>query len=134
MRISDWSSDVCSSDLSRDWAAKVLRLLGVRAVLATSFERIHRSNLIGMGIVPIKLPQSLSEGPLRVLAGDTLELDLDSSNLAPRCPVKLIVRRAQGVIDTITATAAIETQLECDFLSIGGVMPMILKRALTKSA
>src|SRR3546814_18521832 len=57
---------------SRDWAAKVLRLLGVRAVLATSFERIHRSNLIGMGIVPIKLQQYLSEGHLPVLAGYTL--------------------------------------------------------------
>jgi aconitate hydratase len=114
---------------SRDWAAKVLRLLGVRAVLALSFERIHRSNLIGMGVVPIRLPQSLSEGPSRLAPGDTLELNLDPAMLAPRCAVQILIRRADGAAETIEATAAIETMLERDFLRIGGVMPMILDRA-----
>lgn len=114
---------------SRDWAAKVLRLLGVRAVLALSFERIHRSNLIGMGVVPIKLPQSLSEGPLRLMPGDTVELNLDPATLAPRCAVQVLLHRADGRKETMTATAAVETLLERDFLRIGGVMPMILDRA-----
>src|SRR5690606_37332578 len=119
---------------SRDWAAKVLRLLGVRAVLALSFERIHRSNLIGMGVVPIKLPQSLSEGPSRLLAGDTVELDLDPAELEPRCAVHVLIRRANGATETVKATAAIETMLERDFLRIGGVMPMILDRAFNAHA
>ncbi len=119
---------------SRDWAAKVLRLLGVRAVLALSFERIHRSNLIGMGVVPIKLPQSLSEGPLRMMPGDTVELDLDPATLEPRCALQVLIRRVNGTTETIKATAAIETMLERDFLRIGGVMPMILDRAFKEHA
>ncbi|UYO94870.1 aconitate hydratase AcnA [Pollutimonas sp. M17] len=119
---------------SRDWAAKVLRLLGVRAVLALSFERIHRSNLIGMGVVPIRLPHSLSEGSLRLMPGDTVELDLDPETLAPRCAVQVLLRRVDGRTETIAATAAVETMLERDFLRIGGVMPMILDRSVKGAA
>lgn len=115
---------------SRDWAAKVLRLLGARAVLALSFERIHRSNLIGMGIIPIKLPFSLSEGPQRISASDRIELDIDAARLQPRCPVHVRVHRGDGTQEIVVASAAVETQLEIDFLRIGGVMPMILDRAL----
>ncbi len=118
---------------SRDWAAKVLRLLGVRAVLALSFERIHRSNLIGMGIVPIKLLQSLSEGTMRLSAADSIELDIDPDALLPRCRLEVKIHRADGTTDIVMATAAIETMLEVEFLRIGGVMPMILERAMKQS-
>ncbi len=60
---------------SRDWAAKGQRLLGIRAVLAVSFERIHRSNLIGMGILPIRLPQGVTPQTLHLVAGDRIEVD-----------------------------------------------------------
>src|SRR5690606_8186278 len=104
------------------------------AVLALSFERIHPSNFIGMGVVPIRLPHSLSEGSLRLMPGDTVELDLDPETLAPRCAVQVLLRRVDGRTETIAATAAVETMLERDFLRIGGVMPMILDRSVKGAA
>ena len=87
-----------------------------------------------MGVVPIKLPKSLSEGPLRMMPGDTVELDLDPATLEPRCALQVLIRRVNGTTETIKATAAIETMLERDFLRIGGVMPMILDRAFKEHA
>lgn len=110
---------------SRDWAAKGQRLLGVRAVLAMSFERIHRSNLIGMGILPILLGT-----PLEVQAGDQIEVVADALLLVPRCPVQVILHKTGGQSEAIQATAAIETQFEIDLLKAGGVIPFILKKTL----
>ena len=118
---------------SRDWAAKVVRLLGVRAVLALSFERIHRSNLIGMGIVPLRLSHSLSSGPMRLGASDRIELWIDPAELSPRCPIEVRIHRGDGKVDTVAAVAAVETQLEVHFLKMGGDMPVILQRAMCAS-
>jgi aconitate hydratase len=114
---------------SRDWAAKGLRLLGVRAVLADSFERIHRSNLIGMGILPLRL----TSAALRLSAGDSIHVTAAPSCLAPRSAVEVRVLRRDGTVDTIDARAAVETQLEVDLLRQGGVMPSILQRSLVGS-
>lgn len=111
---------------SRDWAAKGLRLLGVRAVLADSFERIHRSNLIGMGILPIRLDAKA----LRLETGDAVRILAQPSALAPRTKIALQVLRRNGSVDTIDARAAVETQLEVELLLQGGVMPAILKKTL----
>jgi len=117
---------------SRDWAAKGVRLLNVRAVLALSFERIHRSNLIGMGILPVRLPPSFRDlAP--VAAGDRVEVLADAASIAPRCAVTVRIHRAGGTIDTIPAKAAVETRLEVDLLKAGGVIPLILARTIEVS-
>ena len=115
---------------SRDWAAKGQRLLGIRAVLAVSFERIHRSNLIGMGILPLRLPDGVTPDTLAVQSGDRIEIDAPADALAPRMPVPVRILRANGMADALQATAAIETQLEVRLLRMGGVIPAILSDIL----
>jgi len=115
---------------SRDWAAKGQRLLGIRAVLAVSFERIHRSNLIGMGILPIRLPEGVSPQTLQIQPGDQLEVQADAQHLLPRCKVQVQLLRQGEQIDTFEAMAAVETQLEVDLLRAGGVIPLILQQTL----
>ena len=119
---------------SRDWAAKGLWLLGVRAVLALSFERIHRSNLIGMGIIPLQLPPQLTPAKLALAARDTLEVLADPAVLSPGTRVPVILRRSGHVgtaasDQSFMATAAVETALEVDLLRQGGILPYIISRA-----
>ena len=115
---------------SRDWAAKGPGLLGVRAVLALSFERIHRSNLIGMGILPLRLPSSCSPEALVLKPGDTIAIAMPPEHLTPRTPVEVIVRRSSGETVTVQAVAAVETMLEVATLRSGSILPYILRRAL----
>jgi aconitate hydratase len=103
-------------------------------VLAASFERIHRSNLIGMGILPIRLPQGVHPKSLKLAPGDRIEVDAPPQMLAPRCEVPVRVLRADGLVEAITATAAVETQLEVELLRDGGVIPSILKKTLREGA
>jgi aconitate hydratase len=102
---------------SRDWAAKGPWLLGVRAVLALSFERIHRSNLIGMGILPLQLSSQLL-----LSMGETLEIQADPAELSPGARVPVRVRGQE-----VEATAAVETALEVELLREGGILPYILR-------
>ena len=115
---------------SRDWAAKGQRLLGIRAVLAVSFERIHRSNLIGMGILPLRMPDGVNPTTLALLPGDRIEIDAPFDVIAPRIAVPVRVLRANGDIDAFIAQAAVETQLEVRLLREGGVIPAILHETL----
>ncbi len=115
---------------SRDWAAKGQRLLGVRAVLASSFERIHRSNLVGMGILPLRLPRGRGPRDLALAAGDRIEIDAEAVSLAPRRAVTVTVLRKDGRREAFAATAAVETQFEVDLLRDGGVIPYILRKAI----
>ncbi len=119
---------------SRDWAAKGQRLLGIRAVLAMSFERIHRSNLIGMGILPLRLPPGVGPRMLRIRPGDRIEIDADAAALAPRCAVAVRLHRADGRVEAFDATAAVETRLEVELLRDGGVIPSILKKTIARFA
>ncbi len=118
---------------SRDWAAKGVSLLGVRAVLALSFERIHRSNLIGMGILPLRLPPEYGPATLGLGAGDVLEIEADELVIAPRCPVNVIIRRADGARLTFVTTAAIETMAEVENLKAGGILPRIVQDLTARS-
>ncbi len=114
---------------SRDWAAKGLWLLGARAVLALSFERIHRSNLIGMGILPLHLPSQHSPAELALAVGDRLEIDAMPEQLKPGGAVAVSIRRAGSVL-SFTAHAAVETALEIELLKAGGILSYILDRTL----
>lgn len=119
---------------SRDWAAKGVALLGARAVLASSFERIHRSNLINMGILPLRLPVERHPNNLHLHPGDQILIEADPSAITPRCPVSVTIRRASGDTETFTATAAIETGLEVEILRGGGIIPLILQRVVNAEA
>jgi aconitate hydratase len=108
---------------SRDWAAKGLWLLGVRAVLALSFERIHRSNLIGMGILPLALPEWVA-----LTIEDTIAIDAAPAHIAPRAAVAISIQRRSGKSYSFTAAIAVETALEVALLKDGGILPHILRR------
>lgn len=116
---------------SRDWAAKGVGLLGVRAVLAKSFERIHRSNLVGMGVVPIEIPEQIKTGGLCLQAGETIELDISTPKV--RGAVEAIVHRNDGSTSTFQLRLAVYTELELETLFAGGMIPLILQKALRAS-
>ncbi|WGY46855.1 aconitate hydratase AcnA [Vibrio sp. ABG19] len=114
---------------SRDWAAKGQKLLNVHAVLALSFERIHRSNLIGMGILPLVLsPAQLAD--LNLQHGDQIEICAEPQHIQPQAQVTVAVRRAKPDEERVTfsVSAAIETRLEADLLRQGGVFRHILSQ------
>ncbi len=115
---------------SRDWAAKGAALLGLRAVLARSFERIHRSNLIGMGILPVELAAGFIPAEAGITARDRFELDVVGDRLTPRMPLEIRWHREGGGIEVIRATAAVDTQQEVALLRAGGVLKSILNRML----
>jgi aconitate hydratase len=114
---------------SRDWAAKAQRLLGIRAVLAVGFERIHRSNLIGMGILPLRLPARITPTDLALQPGDRIEIDAHPEALSPRGRVKVAILYRDGSKLELDAIAAVETQTELQLLREGGVIPHILQAA-----
>ncbi len=115
---------------SRDWAAKAQRLLGVRAVLATGFERIHRSNLIGMGIMPLLIEEE-TYAVLRTMApGDQLQIDAEPEDVRLRADLRVRLHRGAGGWAEYTARPAIDTDLEVRLLRSGGVIPTILDRLL----
>jgi aconitate hydratase len=115
---------------SRDWAAKGTHLLGVRAVLAQSFERIHRSNLVGMGILPLRIPSAWRPDALKLVPGDEVEVHAEPQALVPRASIRVVLRRASGTVESCEATALLETELDIALIRAGGVIPMILQRAL----
>ncbi len=111
---------------SRDRAAKGASLQGARADLAVSFERIHRSNLIGMGILPMRLPEGVGPEELALTAGDILEIHANADLISPRCPIDVVVKRSGGQSTTIEVVDAIETAAEVEILKAGGILSLML--------
>lgn len=114
---------------SRDWGAKGPAILGVRAVLASSIERIHRTNLIGMGILPLRLPGGVRPEGLQLEAGDRVVISADADSLRPRSEVAVRIERGETTLHAFSALAEVETELELDLLRHGGIVPLILARA-----
>jgi aconitate hydratase len=114
---------------SRDWAAKGTALIGARAVIAASFERIHRTNLIGMGILPLKAPRGLLPVELQVGPKDQIDIVLKDQCLAKRSVFNVTVRYVDREPVSFEAVAQIETELEISLLLKGGIIPFILDRA-----
>ncbi|MEY1673070.1 aconitate hydratase AcnA [Gordonia sp. ABKF26] len=114
---------------SRDWAAKLVRLLGVRAVLARSFERIHRSNLIGVGVLPLLIPADVDGGLQDLRPGDRLHI-VGTADAVDRGTVPVEVRRVDGTAVRFDAQVAAETDLDRRLLRRGGVIPSILDEQL----
>ena len=116
---------------SRDWAAKGTRLLGVRAVIAQSFERIHRSNLVGMGVLPCQFKDDTSAATLRLDGSETFDLLGIESGIEPRQDVTLVIHRADGTSEEIPITLRIDTPIEVDYYRHGGILPYVLRQLLS---
>ena len=111
---------------ARDWAAKGTRLLGVRAVVAGSFERIHRSNLVGMGVLPCQLPSGVTAATLNLKGDEAFDLLGLDGNARPRQAVTLVIRRVDGTQEHVPLVLRLDTPAEIDYVRCGGIMPYIL--------
>jgi aconitate hydratase len=118
---------------SRDWAAKGPQLLGVRAVIARSFERIHRSNLVGMGVLPCQFQGEDSVRSLGIDGSETFDLLGPAAGLAPRQDVTLVVHRQDGTTRTATLTLRADIAMEVDYLDHGGILPYVLRQLLAET-
>ena len=112
---------------SRDWAAKGTVLLGVRAVIAESFERIHRSNLVGMGVLPLQFPAGETASSLGLDGSETFAI-ADVAGIKPRQDVEVQVTEHDGSTRTITARCRIDTYNELEYFHAGGILPYVLRR------
>ena len=119
---------------SRDWAAKGTALLGVRAVVACSFERIHRANLVGMGVLPLQFPPGVTAATLRIDGSETFDLELDLAELAASQDASLVIRRADGRVERQTLRLRIDTPVEIDYFRHGGILPYVLRQILQAKA
>ena len=111
---------------SRDWAAKGTRLLGVQAVVVQSFERIHRSNLVGMGVLPCQFKDGANVQTLKLDGTETFDLVGLSDNLKPRQDVTLVIHRANGTTERVPVTLRIDTPIEIEYYRHGGILPYVL--------
>ncbi|HEX6004551.1 MAG TPA: aconitate hydratase AcnA [Burkholderiales bacterium] len=119
---------------SRDWAAKGPQMLGIRAVVARGFERIHRSNLIGMGILPCQFQGKDSVGTLRIDGTETFDLSGIAGHLEPMQDVALVIRRRDGTRTTATLTLRVDTAIEAEYLKHGGILHYVLRDIVAQAA
>ena len=116
---------------SRDWAAKGTRLLGVKAVIAQSFERIHRSNLVGMGVLPCQFKEDTNAKSLNLDGTETFDITgLEAVEVKPRQDVILTIRRANDSTEQVPLTLRIDTPIEIDYYLHGGILPYVLRQLL----
>jgi aconitate hydratase len=117
---------------SRDWAAKGTRLLGVKAVVAESFERIHRSNLVGMGVLPLQLREGITRKILALDGSERFDLLGLADGVKPLSQLLLIVQRADGRTDTAPVICRIDTAEELDYYRNGGILHYVLRNMLKR--
>ncbi|SPR97583.1 aconitate hydratase AcnA [Cupriavidus taiwanensis] len=119
---------------SRDWAAKGTQLLGVKAVIARSFERIHRSNLVGMGVLPLQFKGADSAQTLGITGNETFDIEgtgMDNpGDLKPQQDVVLVIKRANGDVQRVPVLLRIDTPIEVDYYNHGGILPFVLRQLL----
>jgi len=115
---------------SRDWAAKGTQLLGIQAVVARSFERIHRSNLIGMGVLPLQFKPGDSWESLGLRGDETVDVIL-ADEIAPLTDATLAITSAHGQRRELRVTLRIDTAIEVDYYRHGGILPYVLRQLLT---
>jgi aconitate hydratase len=113
---------------SRDWAAKGTALLGVKAVVAQSFERIHRSNLVGMGVLPLQFKEGTNAQTLKLDGTEMFDvLDLGPGIKAQQ-DVSLRFTRTNGQVETVPVTCRIDTPIEIEYYQHGGILPYVLRQ------
>lgn len=112
---------------SRDWAAKGTMLLGVKAVIARSFERIHRSNLVGMGVLPLQFKTDDSAQTLGITGDETFDIEGLTSQIKPQQDVTLVIHRRDGQTQRVSLLLRIDTPIEVDYYLNGGILPYVLR-------
>ena len=117
---------------SRDWAAKGPLLLGVRAVIAESFERIHRSNLVGMGVLPLEFPPGTSTAALGLTGHESFDILGVEAGAKPRATFEVVATSADGRVVRFAARSRVDTPVETQYLLHGGILPYVLRRLLTR--
>jgi aconitate hydratase len=119
---------------SRDWAAKGTALLGVRAVVARSFERIHRSNLVGMGVLPLQFEEGTSAQTLGLDGTETFEIAGFGDDLEPRATVRLTIHRANRETTEVPVRVRIDTPIEVEYYRHGGILPYVLRQLIRNAS
>jgi aconitate hydratase len=117
---------------SRDWAAKGTRLLGVKAVVAASFERIHRSNLVGMGVLPMQFEEGTSAQTLGLDGSETYSITGLSDQIQPGQTVTLEITRKDGAKQWVPVRLRIDTPIEIDYYRHGGILPFVLRELVAR--
>ncbi|MBP8004920.1 MAG: aconitate hydratase AcnA [Elusimicrobia bacterium] len=120
------------SGSSRDWAAKGPRLLGVRAVIAESYERIHRSNLVGMGLLPLQFLPGETRDTLGLTGRETFDIEGLTAGLTPKKKITVNIRREDGTVRSFDTIARADTPVEIDYLAHGGVLPAVLRQIIAR--
>jgi aconitate hydratase len=118
---------------SRDWAAKGTQLLGVKAVIAKSFERIHRSNLVGMGVLPLQFAQGDDVESLGITGDETFDIAVPQ-DIRPQQRMSVVMRRKDGATREIPVLCRIDTPIEVDYYRHGGILPFVLRELLQPAA
>jgi aconitate hydratase len=115
---------------SRDWAAKGTALLGVRAVIAQSFERIHRSNLVGMGVLPLELGSDVNVESLGLDGTESVDIEGLTSDLRPGGEVMVTIRHSNGEQSVVSCLARLDSSTDVQYYEHGGVLPRVLRLKL----
>ncbi len=117
---------------SRDWAAKGTRLLGVRAVIAESFERIHRSNLIGMGVLACQFLEGTNARTLKLIGTETFDITGLEAGIKPQQMVTLRIHRTDGSLEEVKVILRIDTPIEVEYYQHGGILPYVLRQLISQ--
>jgi aconitate hydratase len=115
---------------SRDWAAKGTKLMGVRAVIAQSYERIHRSNLVGMGVLPCQFKEGDTPESLDIDGTETFDLIGLENGIRPRMDLTLVIHEASGETREAPVTLRIDTPIEVEYYRHGGILPYVLRQLI----
>ena len=118
---------------SRDWAAKGTNLLGVKAVVAQSFERIHRSNLVGMGVLPLQFKEGTTAQTLKLDGTETYDIVGLDANIKPQQDLTLKISRQNGSVENVAVRCRIDTPIEIDYYQHGGILPYVLRQLVAKA-
>jgi aconitate hydratase len=118
---------------SRDWAAKGTALLGVRAVIAQSFERIHRSNLVGMGVLPLQFHEGVSAQTFQLDGTESFDVVGLDETMKPQQDLSLRITRTNGQVEDVSVRSRIDTPIEIEYYKHGGILPYVLRQLLANA-
>ncbi len=118
---------------SRDWAAKGTNLLGIKVVVAQSFERIHRSNLVGMGVLPLQFKDGTTAQTLKLDGTETYDIVGLDANIKPQQDLTLKITRKDGLVENVNVRCRIDTPIEIDYYQHGGILPYVLRQLVAKA-
>ncbi len=118
---------------SRDWAAKGTNLLGVKVVVSQSFERIHRSNLVGMGVLPLQFKDGTTAQTLKLDGSETYDVIGLDANIKPQQDLTLKITRKDGSVENVSVRCRIDTPIEIDYYQHGGILPYVLRQLVAKA-